>query len=38
MRGESHIDFRAHHNDSRGWGVIANDVLRMREVIEFQSS
>ena len=25
-------------NDARGWGVIASDILKMRKVIEFQSS
>ena len=25
------------HNDARGWRVIANDVLKMRKIIEFQS-
>ena len=37
IRGEPHIDIWR-HNDARGWGVIANDVLKMRKVIEFQSS
>ena len=25
------------HNDARGLGVIANNVLKIRKVIEFQS-
>ena len=26
------------HNDAGGWEVIANDVLKKRKVIEFESS
>ena len=26
------------HNDARGWGFMANDILKMGKVIEFQSS
>ena len=37
--GVSHI-YAMRHNDARGWkgaGVIGNDVLKMKKVIEFQS-
>ena len=40
IRGVSHIDFRTQCTimTLAGGGIIANDVLKMRKVIEFQSS
>ena len=40
LRGESHIDFRTQCVivTLTGGGVIANDVLIIRKVIEFQNS
>ena len=35
--GVSRFSYAMRHNDARGWGIIANDVLKMRKVIEFQS-
>ena len=35
--GVSRFSYAMRHNDARGWGIIANDVLKMRKAIEFQS-
>ena len=35
--GVSRFSYAMRHNDARGWGIITNDVLKMRKAIEFQS-
>ena len=31
------FSYSIHHNDTPAWGVIANNYLKMRKIIEFQS-
>ena len=38
LRGETHrFSYAKRHNGARRWGVIANDILKVGKLIEFQS-